>query len=144
MHDLLHQAKDFFVNNQTAGNSLIAIIVIWVLGKLSSSAWYRAVRAGWGKICAKAGEFVDATLGSRLGRPIWDPLEKVFVDLLGFAAEQFCAGLRRNDVEAMADQHERLVDVGSKNRAAMVKDQLVLALEAKRTAEAPEQPPPSP
>lgn len=139
MNEYLDIARRFFVES-TGGHLTLGIAAAWFLGSLSATAGYRVVRAAWGRACYRIGVAIDATLGSKLGRPIWNPLEKLGVDFLGFGAEQACAGLRKNDIEALADQHERLVDVGSVNRAAMVKTQLVEAAEAEKAKPDPAEP----
>ena len=126
MKDLLSHLHQF-VSGGT-GMTITSLIAVWILGKFSTSDAYRKVRAAIGKSCEAAGVFVDATLGSKLGRPIWNPLEKVLTDTLGLALEQFFAGLRKNDLGAMAAQKERLDDVGSVDRVAMIAKKMESAI----------------
>jgi len=126
MKDLITQAHQFISGG--AGMTITSVIAIWILGKFSTSTAYRRVRGTIGKACEAAGVLVDATLGSKLGRPIWNPIEKVLTDTMGLAVEQFCVGLRKNDVSAMADQHARLTDVGSQDRVAMIAKKMEAAI----------------
>ena len=116
-----------FAGQLTAG-FFGASVIAWFLGKLSGFSWYKNLRSAYGKTLRAFGAFIDTTLGSKFGRPIWNPLEKIFLDWLGFGFEQFCEGLRANDLVAMAEQHERLEGVGSDVRKRAIAAQMEAAI----------------
>lgn len=111
------------MKDQILSLSLAALVplLLWVLGRLHTSARYKAVRAAWGRTCAFGGSFLGNLGRTRLGR-LWAPLETLLTDFLGFGMEQFLAGIRKADTVKMARQVERLKDVGSSARVeALVK-----------------------
>ena len=106
-----------------------SIAFLWILGKVSGSLAYRGARTKFGAAMKTAGVWTDKIGGSRLGYKIWDPIEKMLTDFLGFGMEQYCVGLRENDVKALADQHERLRDAGSQMRLEAIEQKLQAALD---------------
>jgi len=117
-----------FINEGWQGKTALSFIAVWILGKFSTSTPYKKLREWLGKSAEAAGVFIDGTLGSKLGRPIWNPLEKFLTDTLGFMVEQFLNGLRKNDLIAMAEQVERLEDVGSVARVKAIKANMEQAI----------------
>lgn len=91
----------------------LALLAAYLLGAFSKSKAYAAARAALGKASYAAGDFISGLATSKLGKVVWGPLEAIFVDFVFVFFEQFCAGLRNDNVEKLETQAKRLEDVGS-------------------------------
>ncbi len=106
------------------GQALIAGVGLWALGLFSKSAAYRKVREALGRAAYSLGAHLSGLATAKLGRLTWAPLENVLADFLGFAVEQFFAGLRSDNVEKLEARLDALEDVGSEARAQAVAQKL--------------------
>ena len=136
MKDFITHVHQFITGG--AGMTITSVIAVWIIGMMSGSKAYKAARAAYGKAMRGAGRTINAVAGSKFGKPIWNPIEKVAVDLIGFGSEEFVGGLQEDDLQALADQHERLSDVGSVDRVAMIAKKIKDAID--EGAELPKDP----
>jgi hypothetical protein len=91
-------------------------LLTYLLGLASKSQWYAKAREAVGRFSMAAGVGLSAIGASKL-KFLWNPLESVLCDFILFAAEQFSAGLRKDNPEKMEQHLARLEDVGSVTRA---------------------------
>jgi len=105
-----------------------ATIILWLLGKAKSSTAYTGFRATCGVGLYKAGSAISQFGNARL-KGLYEPVESLVTDFLGFQVEQFFAGLRKDNPVALAAQVERLKDVGSENRLAAAQAAVADAVE---------------
>ena len=98
------------------GKATLASLGILLLGYFAKTVWYRKVREALGRATYSAGVALSALGNSKL-RLLWDPLENVLTDFLGFAVEQFFAGLRKDNPDKIEAHAVRLAEAGSETRA---------------------------
>lgn len=98
------------------GKSILAALGMTGIGMLRDTAWYKGIRAGWGKFCYRTCALISAAGNTRLGA-LWQPAEEFLLDFIGFGVERACAGFRSDNIEKTIDQLDRLRGVGSKTQA---------------------------
>lgn len=103
------------------GKLTVGSLGLLVLGYFAKSIWYRKVREALGRSAYAAGVAVSALGNSKL-KLLWNPLENVLTDFLGFLVEQFFAGLRKDNADKIEAHAERLAESGSETRAAALEE----------------------
>lgn len=116
-----------FLTTTLAGKAVLGTgstaIALWLIGLFPNSSLYRWARTASGKLVYSAFRALSILGETRLGK-LWQPLENILEDFILLWGSQAGAGLRSDNPGKIADEVERLMDVGSVTRADALKRKL--------------------
>jgi len=105
------------------GPAFAGIIVTWILGRLTDSAFGGALLAKSNRQSRRIGRALSVLGNSKLGA-FWNPLEKFATSWVRSNMEEFFVGLREDNVEKLGEELDRLEASGSVTRAKAIAEKI--------------------
>ncbi|MEO7957883.1 MAG: hypothetical protein ABIW76_14445 [Fibrobacteria bacterium] len=105
------------------GSTIAGVVVTWILGRLTDSAFGGALLAKSMRQSRRVGRTLSVLGNSKLG-PLWNPLETFGTTWVRSNMDEFFVGLREDNPEKLGEELERLEAAGSVTRAKAIAEKI--------------------